>query len=407
MIWEEHVVNVLRRLCRIGRPCLGSFTGDEVRIVRNPRARDASRALAATLLPVLCCIPLLVLEVLLLRRLAAGMLANPTALRLLLRHIRVAAVPISTSLRPPALLVGIPAHADITVGPDGNLWFTMLGRGAIGRLSPHGALRWFPVPSTDPYLSGIAPGPDGALWFAEARSDRIGRITLDGHVQEFPLLSPGKRSPYAVTAGPDGNMWFTETIADEDGGNSVGRITPSGEITEWYVGAPGERIGGPLRIITGLRGNLWFTNFGANRLGEMTSLGGLVYHILPHPGSAPWGLAMGPDHALWFTEYGRNAIGRITRDGAIREFSLPPRANPSGLAVGSDGNLWFTETHSDRIGRMTPAGAVKEYAVPLKNREPVSITAGPDRALWFTFYQPGAVGRIDLAGHVTIYDVSK
>ena len=41
---------------------------------------------------------------------------------------------------------------------------------------------------------------------------------------------PTGKTAAAITTGPDGNLWFTS------GGNncaSIGRITPSGEITEF------------------------------------------------------------------------------------------------------------------------------------------------------------------------------
>jgi streptogramin lyase len=66
----------------------------------------------------------------------------------------------------------------------------------------------FPLPvGSEP--EGIAAGPDGSLWFAELGSDRIGRISTSGQLTEYPLPTPAAR-PFQVTAGPDGNVWFTE-----------------------------------------------------------------------------------------------------------------------------------------------------------------------------------------------------
>ena len=38
--------------------------------------------------------------------------------------------------------------------------------------------------------------------------------------------------PQGITAGPDGNIWFAETH-----NNKIGRITPSGRLTEYRVPA--------------------------------------------------------------------------------------------------------------------------------------------------------------------------
>src|SRR5437868_4101348 len=45
---------------------------------------------------------------------------------------------------------------------------------------------------------GITSGPDGNLWFAEAHGNRIGKITPSGEITEFPLPTLGS-VPQAIT----------------------------------------------------------------------------------------------------------------------------------------------------------------------------------------------------------------
>src|SRR5438105_4777991 len=117
-------------------------------------------------------------------------------------------------------------------------------------------------------------------------------------IKEYPL-SPGL-GPMAIALGPDGNMWFTE-----EAGNAIGRITPSGTITEFPI---------------------------------------------PTANSSPRGIAAGPDGNLWFTEFDSGVIGRITTTGTITEFPIPNSgANPWGIAAGPDGRLWFAELGVDKI----------------------------------------------------------
>jgi streptogramin lyase len=49
-----------------------------------------------------------------------------------------------------------------------------------------------------------------------------------GSITEFSL--PFGSAPFGITAGPDGNLWFTES-------GKIGRITPSGTITEFSLPA--------------------------------------------------------------------------------------------------------------------------------------------------------------------------
>jgi len=46
-------------------------------------------------------------------------------------------------------------------------------------------------------------------------------------------------------------------------------------------------------------------------------------------------------------------IARITLDGAITEFTPPTGGSaPIGIALGPDGNLWFAESRADQIAKM-------------------------------------------------------
>ena len=66
----------------------------------------------------------------------------------------------------------------ITVGPDGNLWFTDSGLGMIGRITPSGQVTEFKVPYQFSRPAYIVTGPDGNLWFTDPGSGAIGRVAL-------------------------------------------------------------------------------------------------------------------------------------------------------------------------------------------------------------------------------------
>ena len=81
--------------------------------------------------------------------------------------------------------------------------------------------------------AGITLGPDGNMWFVEIFTDKIGRMTPSGVITEFALPTPVS-APNDIAAGSDGNLWFTEDV-----GNKIGRITPAGVITEFPLPRPG------------------------------------------------------------------------------------------------------------------------------------------------------------------------
>ena len=61
--------------------------------------------------------------------------------------------------------------------------------------------------------------------------------------------------------------------------------------------------------------------------------------------------------ALYFTDFGRDQIGRITTSGQITQFNLPVGRGPNQIVAAPDGNLYFTESASSRIGRL-PSNAL-------------------------------------------------
>ena len=200
-------------------------------------------------------------------------------------------------------------------------------------------------------------------------------------------------APCEITAGPDGNLWFTECNIN---GNSIGRITPSGVITEFPLPTSGRGYY-PLAIAPGPDSNIWFTEPCVNRIGRITPAGLVAEFPLPTGSSDP-----ARDHRRPRRKplvYGRaEPIGRITTEGVIAEFSIPTGGSgPAGSPPGRDGNLWFTERAGNEIGRITTAGVVTEFAVPTTENGPFGITAGPKGNIWFTEIAIGSqIGRIGL-----------
>jgi virginiamycin B lyase len=90
---------------------------------------------------------------------------------------------------------------------------------------PARAILEFPL-ATSHLPNQITVGPDGALWFTQV--DRIGRITTGGVATDFVIGSVS--NPQGIVTGPDGALWFTES-------SSVGRVTTAGGLT--HAPAPG------------------------------------------------------------------------------------------------------------------------------------------------------------------------
>jgi streptogramin lyase len=280
---------------------------------------------------------------------------------------------------------------DITRGPDGNLWFTMVNQ--IGRITPAGVITEFPVVSGP---GGITAGPanDNNVWFAGYFGQTIGRITPTGVVTEFPLLGSGY--PIDITAGPDGNLWFAERF-----GNRIGRMTTAGVVTgEFPIPTGGSQPQGG--IAAGPDNNVWFAECVGNRIGQITPSGTITEFPVPTPNSCPYGITAGPDGNLWFTEPWSDRIGKITTAGTITEYPVGSGSSPLGITAAPDGNLWFVTGGTHKVGRITTSGAVTEFSIPTADSYPKDITAGPDGNLWFTEFTGNKIGKVTISVPPTI-----
>jgi streptogramin lyase len=203
----------------------------------------------------------------------------------------------------------------------------------------------------------------GDLWFTNQTGNSIGRITTSGAVTNYTGSFPIK-GPSGITTGPDDALWFTNQT-----GNSIGRITTgsSGSILN-------ASINGPTSITAGPDGALWFTNQTGNSIGRITTLGVTNYTNASIKG--PTSITTGPNGALWFTNQTGNSIGTITTSGAVTNYPNANIKGPTGITTGPNGALWFTNQTGNSIGTITTSGAVTNYT-NASIKGPDGITAGP------------------------------
>jgi len=258
---------------------------------------------------------------------------------------------------------------------------------------------------SSPLNGPIAEGPDGNMWFATERS--IGRITPSGQITEFKSgLKPGSQ-PFDLTPGSDGNLWFTDNGTTK----AVGRITTAGAITEFSSGLNAGSV--PENVTLGGDGNVWFLDLGTPKaIGRVTTAGKIDEFSTGIPPNAQMNdITEGPDGNVWFTEQGdAKGIGRVKPNGEIKVFTTPldqMNSFPAEIAPGPDGNLWFSDDGSPSgIGRVTPAGVITEFGAAnglQTSGAPDALTAGPEGNMWFTDQYAGqrAVGRITPGGAIT------
>lgn len=280
--------------------------------------------------------------------------------------------------------------ANMTLGPDGAMWFSELGAGKIGRVASDGTVTEYPLADANSQPRGITAGPDGALWFAQTSA--IGRITTSGAVTEYPLPS-GPVGAQDIVAGPDGALWFTQWATYK-----IGRITTSGTITEYPMPTSFANATEARDITVGPDGALWYAVYGRGSIGRMTT-SGVATEFTPSDPSlqSPYAITAGSDGAIWFTSQNNGHIGRVTTAGAFTSYASDATNQVSAIVSGNDGALWFTDTVGNRIGRMTTSGVASSYTIPTAHTSPYGIAKAANGDIWFTEYFGNNVGKLHIS----------
>ncbi|MGA9857467.1 MAG: hypothetical protein WBQ18_06360 [Solirubrobacteraceae bacterium] len=284
--------------------------------------------------------------------------------------------------------------AGIAASPNGTVAYLQgtsgnAPTGSISAASTTGALAYGPTASPAPGVS-LTAGPDGNLWYVTPGD--VCRIdpSLNSATRTCLALPGASSQGTGITRGPDGNIWLTETGLD-----SIVKVNPAlpqtGAFTSYSVSASSH----PFDIVAGPDGALWFTEVLGNRIGRITTSGQVTEYNLPNANSDPEGITTGPDGALWFAEAAGDRIGRIDTAGHITEFPIPTAGgHPTGITTGPDGALWFTEAGipagatTAKIGRYLPAST------------PTTTTTPPPPPV----PSLGLVGGVPAVGHVLVLD---
>lgn len=109
------------------------------------------------------------------------------------------------------------AISSMTLGGDGNFWFTDNQQNAIGRMTPSGSLNEYRLPSANalgpPWYGQwqIATACDGAVWFSEPGPNKVGRMDAHATLSEIALPTAGA-TPEAVAAPPFGAKCVTPEV---------------------------------------------------------------------------------------------------------------------------------------------------------------------------------------------------
>lgn len=237
----------------------------------------------------------------------------------------------------------------------------------------------------------VAPAPDGTVWYTAQGQGALG--ILDPRtkaVRQVPLGSGS--SPHGVIAGPDGNAWITDS-----GQNAIVRyVSATGAVTIWRL--PEDTGYANLNTAAFDRdGVLWFTGQSGFH-GRLDPKTGKVDVWKSPNGRGPYGIAATPDGEIWYVSLAGSYLAHIDRASGAAEVVAPPTPDQGARRIWSDsrGNLWVSEWNSGQLSRFDPkARQWKMWRLPGERPRAYAVYVDEKDIVWVSDFGANATLAFD------------
>lgn len=297
----------------------------------------------------------------------------------------------ATPVKEVALPEGLSSAQSLAIDPLGRVWFTeKIGKKLAVYDPEKKEFATYPLPSSwgNMGFSSITLGPDGEIWFTVTRwvegaeEPRIlGRFTpADGYFTKYAL--PHNAIPEELFVDARGTIWFFASNK-----NFLYRVDPK---TFALKGYPIPTANGhPRSLAADQKGHIWFVESNANKLGKFIPEEEVFheYEVLT-PFANPGKISIDKHGKIWFVEVTANRIGVFYPDMNRFDEAIIPTSgsSPVALANDDDGNIWFLEYKGNKVGVFNSEKAVfHEYDIPNFNSLPADMVIDRKRSLlWFT-----------------------
>lgn len=299
----------------------------------------------------------------------------------------------------------------IAVDASGNVWFTLENMSSLAELNPVGMVHQYRIPTgSDNSTTSwgiVVDNSRGLVWFTEQATNSVWSFNIKTHQFTRYDLKTAYAFPFGIALDRQGNVWFTEFF-----GNKIGEITINGNINEIPIPLQSQYLE-PSAITEGPQGKIWFTLPGINSIGSyyegkfaIQNLTGLV--------ELPVGISFDNQGNIWMTQHGPSFISEFNPvTHYFRTISTTvPSYYSSSLPyfdhVGPNSNIWFNEHEGNAMGEFIPSNnTLIEYFVPTRVFYNISgmltsalSTAGTP---WYTEFFAGKVGTINITAPLDLH----
>ncbi|MFA7238553.1 MAG: hypothetical protein WC091_00465 [Sulfuricellaceae bacterium] len=241
--------------------------------------------------------------------------------------------------------------SNMTLGPDGDIWFTVTRwvEGAeqpniLGRFSPaDGYFTKYAIPHNS-IPEELVVDAQGTIWFFASNKNYLYRVDSKTFALKGYPIPTTNGNPKSLAADQRGHIWFVESNA-----NKLGEFIPEqGVFNEYDVLTQFANLG---KISIDKNGKIWFVEVTANRIGVFSPEQERFDEvIIPTPSSTPVALVNDDKGNVWFLEYKGNKVGVFNPEKAtFHEFDIPSFGSlPADMAIDRKRSLlWFTQSATE------------------------------------------------------------
>jgi virginiamycin B lyase len=239
---------------------------------------------------------------------------------------------------------------DVAPAPDGKVWYTAQGQGALGILDPktRKVVQISLGPDAAPH--GVIAGPDRAAWITEGGQNAIARVDpVTNAVKLFPLPKEfANANLNTATFDRKGILWFT-------GQNGVyGRVDPATAKVDAWKAPKGV---GPYGITTTPNGDVWYASLAGDHIAKIDTVSGDALVVQPpKPGVGPRRIWSDSKGLLWVSFWNTGEVGRYDPNSKTWKVWALPKSTQGCYAVFVDDKdkVWLTDWPANAIVRFDP-----------------------------------------------------
>jgi virginiamycin B lyase len=229
----------------------------------------------------------------------------------------------------------------IITDAQGQVWFTELLGNKLAVYDPAlNELQEYNVPSSFAGPADLAFDRQGNLWFTEAYNESVSEFqpatkTFTEHHLSSTDPSRYISSPVGIAIASNGHVWFAD-----HGGSWIVEFNPVSQAVERYATGFPQGLGYAIAIPNGVlidgQGRIWFCEHGGNAIGyyDPTSRTMVEFPIPTGPISTALWITQTANGDIWFTEWSANKIG-VVRTQVPVSISVHVSASQLTIAAGS------------------------------------------------------------------------